>query len=168
MKLLHPLRVRRATDADVDELASWFPDRLSCDRWSGPNFRYPFTPASFREDLLWTERASYAMVDANGTLAGFGQLYERFACVNLARLAVGPEYRGQGIGKELVRLLMIEGRKLFTLDHYSLFVYRDNVRAFRCYRSMGFAIQPYPQGELLADRCYYMTRPVIPGEQYAS
>ncbi len=163
-----PFVLRVVTECDIAELMTWFPDERSCDVWSGPNFRYPFTMESFREDLLWTERATYGLRNDCDELVGFGQLYERFACINLARLAVAPRCRGQGVGKELVRLLMREGRKSFDLDQYSLYVYRDNRPALGCYRALGFEIQPFPESEPLADRCYYLTRPVAKGDKNAS
>jgi hypothetical protein len=44
-------------------------------------------------------------------------------------------------------------------DEYSLFVYRDNIPAYRCYRSMGFVVRDYPAAAPLRDECYFLTRP---------
>ncbi len=71
-----------------------------------------------------------------------------------------PQMRGKGIGKRLTRMLMSVGVKLFSLDEYSLFVFRDNTPALECYRALGFELQDYPSDQAFADVCFYMTRPV--------
>lgn len=37
---------------------------------------------------------------------------------------------------------------------------RSNIPAYRCYRSVGFEVQDYPEGAPLPDLCYYLTRPI--------
>ena len=93
-------------------------------------------------------------------LLAFGQFYDRYGYINLARIGVRPGLRGQGIGKLFMSSLMAVGREQLQLPAYSLYVYRDNDPALRCYRSLGFEVRPYPAGDKLADVCYYMTRPV--------
>ena len=151
---------RPAEARDVDQLMRWFPDRRSVGVWGGPEFRYPFTRHSFGEDMHWGRMDAFTLCDGRDRLAAFGQLYERFERIHLARLVVDPERRSGGIGKELVRRLLRVGRQMFACDEYSLFVFRDNARALACYRSMGFRIAEYPEGMPLAEECYYLTRPV--------
>jgi ribosomal protein S18 acetylase RimI-like enzyme len=104
--------------------------------------------------------ASFRLVDPSGSFTAFGQLYERFGRINLARLVVNPALRAQGVGKRLVEALMAEGSSLFSCDEYSLFVFRENTPAFRCYKSMGFVVGDYPDEMPHADVCYYLTRSV--------
>lgn len=153
-------RLEDADDAVVDTLIEWLPDEHSVNTWGGPKFRYPFTRETFVEDCRWGEIASLALRDAEGHLAGFGQVYERHGRINLARLIAHPERRGQGIGKRLVDLLMRHGAALLPAAEFSLYVYRDNLPAYYCYKSLGFEIDTYPDGDPLADVCHYMTRPV--------
>lgn len=156
----------RTRVSDIDRLMKWFPDGSAINVWGGPEFRYPFTRHSFAEDMHWGRIASFSLRDPHGELAAFGQLYERFDAINLARLVAHPDLRGQGIGKRLVGMLMTVGRTMFPCTNFSLFVYRDNAPAFECYRSMGFMTTDYPEGMNMADVCYYLTRPV--GEQESS
>lgn len=97
--------------------------------------------------------------DRNTTLA-FGQLYERYKRINLARLGVSPAYRGKGIGRALVAGLLREGSRNFNLDEYSLFVMRDNLPARKLYEFMGFSPHDFPHDAPMQDLCYYMTRSV--------
>lgn len=151
--------LERALADDIDTLMNWFTTESDVKRWGGPEFRFPFSPESFHEDCRWPEMHSFSLRSGDGDLAAFGQLYERDGRIHLARLAVKPGCRGQGIGKALVSQLMEAGKALLSHSSFSLFVYRDNEPALRCYRSLGFEVRPYPPGQQLADVCYFMTRP---------
>ncbi len=150
-----------ARDSDLDQLMAWFDDAPSVNIWGGPKFRYPFTAESFREDCYWGRMASYRLDAPEGEFAAFGQLYKRYGRINLARLIAHPDKRGQGVGKRLVSLLLEVGPKLVESDEFSLFVYRDNAPALKCYKAMGFVIRDYPEGGSMSDQCYYLTRPVL-------
>ncbi|MBT8099094.1 MAG: GNAT family N-acetyltransferase [Gammaproteobacteria bacterium] len=145
---------------DVDVLMRWLDNEMDVLTWGGPAFRYPFNRHSFTEDLYWGRLGSYSLRDQRGEMAAFGQLYERLGRVNLARLITDPLRRGSGIGKQLIAHLMQVGRNRFHCDEFSLFVYRDNRPALRCYEALGFEIKPYPRDVEFADICYYLTRPV--------
>lgn len=152
--------LEEADEADVNTLMTWFHDAADVAIWGGPRFRFPFDRDTFREDCHWPDMASYSLRDPEQRFCAFGQFYKRNGRINLARLIVHPRCRGQGIGRRLVTSLMQVGQSRLPLDEFSLFVYRDNVPALECYRSLGFQIADYPADEILADRCYYLTRPV--------
>ncbi len=156
-----PDRLRDVTVADFDELMTWFSDAASVDSWGGPGFRYPFTRATFIADCRWPQVAARVLKDSDVLLA-FGQFYERHQRINLARLVVNPARRSEGLCARLVRSLLAESRQYIDRSEYSLFVYRNNAPALRCYEAAGFEIADYPPGDKLADRCFYLTRPVDP------
>ena len=155
------MKLNVATEADISHLMSWFPTARSVDIWSGPKFRYPFTAETFFEDVRWQQMDSYRLVDLAEDMLAFGQIYERHGRVNLARLVVSPNRRRQGIGKQLVALLMGKGRESFPLQEYSLYVCKDNYPAQACYAGMGFEEHQIPVGDEMADTCIYMIRPVV-------
>ena len=150
-----------ATEADISHLMSWFPTSRSVAIWGGPNFRYPFTAETFFEDVCWQQIDSYRLVDPAGDILAFGQIYERHGRVNLARLVVSPKRRRQGIGKQLVALLMEKGRESLPLQEYSMYVCKDNYPAQACYAGLGFEEQQMPVGDKIAETCIYMTRPIV-------
>ena len=41
---------------------------------------------------------------------------------------------------------------------YSLFVYRHNVPAYECYRSLGFEVGAYPPDAKMPDKCYFLIK----------
>jgi ribosomal protein S18 acetylase RimI-like enzyme len=147
----------RATEADLRALMRWFPDAASTRIWGGPSFRFPFNFETFVADTRWPSMSSWCLRDGAEMLA-FGQYYDRYHRMNLARLAVHPERRGQGIGKLLLASLMEEAVRAMDLAEFSLFVYRDNEAAIRCYTAMGFRKSTCPPDDLLQDVTYYMTR----------
>lgn len=150
----------RAAEGDVEALMQWFPDERSAREWGGPFIRYPFDAASFREDLRWGSVASVVQRSGADGLLAFGQYYERYGRMHLARLAVNPVVRGRGFGRDFVSRLMTVARADMDLAEFALFVYRDNERACRCYASLGFRPADYPDGAPLAGEAIYMTRPV--------
>lgn len=142
---------------DISELMSWFRSRDDVEIWGGPEFRYPFTPESFLDDINWGRMRTFSLTDPAGKFVAFGQLYERKGRIHLARLISHPGRRREGIGKRLIRMLMAEGRRTYKRDEYSLFVFRGNRPAYECYRSLGFVVNDYPGDTPYADVCYFLT-----------
>ena len=154
------MKLNDASESDINRLMSWFPDERSVDIWGGPNFRYPLTPTTFQEDTHWRDMDSYILVGPQRDMIAFGQMYERHGRINLARLIVAPDQRGQGLGTSLVALLMDRGRETFPLKEFSLYVYHDNHAAKACYASAGFEEHESPVSDDMPDNCIYMTRPI--------
>ncbi|NIS90706.1 MAG: GNAT family N-acetyltransferase [Woeseiaceae bacterium] len=151
--------LREAGSSDIEALMQWFPTHDDINVWGGPSFRYPFTCETFFEDVYWEKMASFCLSSPCGDLVAFGQLYDRDNRIHLARLVVAPGMRGQGLGRRLIEMLMEQGKKLYPRDEYSLFVFRDNIPAYECYRALGFRVSEYPKDMPHADVCYYLTRP---------
>ncbi len=147
------------TDEELSEVMAWFPDADAVNIWGGPKFRYPFTATTFRHDCHFDEMDTYSLWDRDGNLAAFGQSYEREGRGHLARLVSNPAMRRNGAGKQLIRMIMASLARRHDYDEYSLFVYRHNEPAYRCYTSLGFIVQEYPEGAPMPDKCYFLTRP---------
>lgn len=150
----------RVDAADIDELMSWFPDARSVDEWSGPKFPFPFDRQSFHAGCCWQEFASYGLRNVSEELAAFGQLGSRYGRSHLARLVSNPAMRRQGVGRRLLESLIDVARREQDYAEVGLFVYRNNIPAYHCYRSVGFEVQDYPEGAPYPDLCYYLTRPI--------
>jgi len=143
---------------ELDELMGWFADAEAVKRWSGPRFRYPYTRASFREDCRIGQITTYCLRNPDGAMSAFGQIYDRYDRGHLARLVTHPGMRRQGIGARLIRLITTAASLHAGHKQSSLFVYRDNEPAYRCYLKMGFVVEDYPDDAPLKDQCYFLTR----------
>jgi ribosomal protein S18 acetylase RimI-like enzyme len=143
----------QATPAHALEIMGWFPSLESCRVWGGPEFRFPFTAESFRADCH-LELPSFALLDAGGTLCGFGQYYLRAGRCHLARLVIAPAHRGRGLGTRLIELLAQAGQAALGVSECSLFVSPANTAAMALYQRLGFARAEYPGDSGLTGSCY--------------
>lgn len=136
----------------LPELMTWFPDARTLRVWGGPDFRFPFTAASFREDAKVDTIDSFSLGD--GELAAFGQCYLRVERCHFGRVAVAPSRRGEGLGSRLFHEMADWGRARFGPRELSLFVNRDNPEAHRLYLRLGFREVPYPDPEFMPEAHY--------------
>lgn len=140
------------------EVMTWFPNAAAVDIWGGPKFRYPFTADSFLEDCRPDLMQSYCLRDDSGHYAAFGQSCERDGRGHLARLIVNPDRRRRGGGSRLIEMIIALLEQRHAYAEYSLFVYRHNEPALKCYSALGFVIRDYPEDAALQGLCYFMTR----------
>jgi len=140
----------------LETLKTWFPDKRSVRQWGGPQFRHPFTHATFLEDMRWREVPGYSLLDDENRLVGFGQYYEREGRCHLARLVIDPARRGKGIGRYFIRGLMQIGMSDLGAEECSLFVMNSNQGAIRCYMSLQFVDTPYPTDDPLYENIAFM------------
>ena len=148
----------RASDADIPELMTWFRDARSTREWGGWAFRYPFDDKTFREDVQLSELDSFVARGESGELIAFGQVRKKFGRGHIARLAVAPEHRGRGLGRELVHSLCEKAIVFFGCSENSLFVARTNAVALRCYAGLGFREAPYPKDDGTEHKTVFMIR----------
>jgi ribosomal protein S18 acetylase RimI-like enzyme len=151
-----PVSLQRFDDRWLPELMSWFPDAQSCRSWAGPQFRFPFSEARFREDLRVDHLTSLGLTSADGSLGAFGQYYLRLGRCHLARLVVAPALRGRGVGGILVHALCDRGREELGTQSFSLFVLAANASARQLYGRLGFAEAPYPEPASMLEGSLYM------------
>jgi ribosomal protein S18 acetylase RimI-like enzyme len=130
---------------EIETLKSWFPDKESGYIWCGPGLRFPFTHETFVEDIHWQKMPSYSLRSEEGVFIGFGQFYEKANRCNLARLVVSPECRSKGLGQSFIGQLMRIGMSELNVKECSLFVLNNNEKALKCYKSLGFIEQDYPE-----------------------
>ena len=143
------MEFRRFDLQQLPELMAWFPDARALRTWGGPDFRFPFTTASFREDAKVDSIDSLSLVAGDGALAAFGQCYLRIERCHFGRVAVAPDRRGGGLGSRLFREMADWGQARFGPRELSLFVNRDNPEAHRLYQRLGFREIPYPDPDFL-------------------
>jgi GNAT superfamily N-acetyltransferase len=130
--------LRRATVADAPVVASWPQFLEESEPWVTAKLR----PVPPDQVVGWWEPdyvEPWVMVSGDGRLLAYGELWidPQEDEVELARLVVAPEVRGQGLGKRLVRALC-DKAVATGLHQLIIRVRAGNDIALHCYRSSGF------------------------------
>lgn len=149
------LHLRPATVADLARLSHWFTCAEAVQQWGGPLPRFPLDLDQLIEDIDFLAQPAFALC-ADSRLLAFGQIRPRADYHHLARLVVAPDERGQGHGGRLVQALI---DRYPRANGFSLYVYRDNLAACRCYQRLGFAEATDPEPGPPGGNCLFMTRP---------
>ncbi len=132
---------RRLVPADSDELASFFAALVG----NGDKVFFhphPLTRAEAVQRALYRGEDLYYIQRFHGRLSGYGMLRgwdEGFAVPSLG-LAVHPGLRGRGLAEDFLCFLRDTARRRGA-ERLRLTVHRENEKAIRLYRKMGFRLQ---------------------------
>lgn len=149
------MQLIKANNDHIQQIMTWFDNEENLLKWSGPNFRYPYTFETFEQDLQQDKLQSYALVSLDDELMAFGQFYLRLGRCHLGRLVVSPDFRGQGVAGLLMSSLCEIGHRELDTTESSLFVLADNNSAISAYEKFGFKQQDYPE-PMPIKNCLYM------------
>lgn len=149
--------LRLAANEDLSALISWIEDKAACRLWAGPLVRFPLALEGLKQDIKFSDRNTFAMIDDGGELFGLGQLLEKEENrIHMARIIVSPVQRGRGYGDLLCRLLISEGLKRFGKVYFTLNVYSNNTTAIKLYQKLGFQPKSPPLESIPAEDIVHM------------
>ena len=139
----------------------WFSNHQEIYSWGGPNMTFPMSDENYLKHLTANHLKSFCLLNNEQQLVAFGQYYRRLEHHHLGRLAVNPQYRGQGLAKILMTQILEQAFEEQPAKGASLFVFRDNVVAYSCYQSLGFMETDYPEEPFPGNmqNCAYMVLP---------
>ncbi|MEW8152901.1 MAG: GNAT family N-acetyltransferase [Candidatus Thiodiazotropha endolucinida] len=102
-----------------------------------PSGSWPFDKAQL--ERLSRERSDFTVVLDNGRVIGFANLYTSIAGDRyfIGNLVISDAYRGQGIGRRLVRHMCDRIFERYASTVY-ISVFTDNTPALLLYASLGF------------------------------
>lgn len=132
------LHLRGFSPQHTASIITWPQSITEARWWAGPQTSWPIPMEAVQR---WHDDPEvHPYILSNGaTLLGYGELWVDAVEqeVELARLIIAPEHRGQGVGVSLVRLLL---EKVNRTDYPRAFlrVVPDNHVAITCYRRAGF------------------------------
>jgi ribosomal protein S18 acetylase RimI-like enzyme len=156
------MRLVPSSDSHITELLTWFNNAQDLYHWGA--MKQLKSNEDLRQDLRASHLRSFSLLKHERDLVAFGQSYLRLNRLHLGRLAVKPEYRTKGIAKILITNIIEEAFEQENAKGVSLFVFRDNLSAYRCYQSLGFEERDYPGGIPGAmQNCAYMI--LVPRER---
>lgn len=156
------MTITPANEQQCLQVKNWFADHHAIYTWGGPNMTYPMSNKTFLKLLSDKHFNSFCLLNDKQQLLAFGQYYRRLEHHHLGRLAVNPIFRGKGLAKILINALL---EQAYLHDSSakgaSLFVFRDNEIAYRCYQSLGFVETDYPEPHFPGnmENCAYMRKP---------
>ena len=133
---LESLHLKLFAREHADTIASWPLDAEEAKAWAGHKTTYPVSSGQMLE---WHRDARSFVGIMHEELIAYGELWvsEDLGDVELARLIVKPELRGQGVGRAFVQALVDECMRR-DFDEIFLRVVPGNQAAIRCDARAGF------------------------------
>lgn len=131
-------------DRDFDKIKDWITDERTHTMWCGKNFTFPLEKANFAEGYCsFVQRfgdVPMLAVSDDGEAQGFFSYCvepETKECL-LKIVVVKPECRGKGVAREMLRQAVDYAFANTDASAVHLKVFLENVRAKKCYESVGF------------------------------
>ena len=134
----------------------WFEDAFQFASWAGPGLTRPDNKRQLQKLISCSPYQSLAIKN-KGHLLAFGQLQLIGSRAHLARLAVNPLHRRQGLSLLLVNKIIALAADETILKSVSLFVFRYNKAALGAYQQLGFVETAFPPSIKPIKDCIYMT-----------
>lgn len=103
------------------------------------SFADPWSEISFEDEITTNDLAYYIVSLVDGKVTGYAGMWVVLDEAQLTNVALHPDYRGHGTGKEILAY-MIELAKQLGAAKMTLEVRKTNQIAQRIYRNLGFAV----------------------------
>ncbi len=101
-------------------------------------FKTPWTKYAFIHEIQF-ERAVFKVLKIDNRIVGYGGFWHVLDEAHISNIAIHPDYRGQGLGKMLLRHLLREAIAR-DVTRATLEVRKSNLVAQKMYVSFGFRI----------------------------
>jgi RimJ/RimL family protein N-acetyltransferase len=138
------IRLEPFTKSDFSRLMNWIGSKRELVQFAGPIFSYPLTEDQLN-DYISTEglMSKKIVYIESGEVIGHCELNFLNEFPRLSRILIGDEkYRGKGLGKQLIELMISEIQKTKPSEKVELRVFEWNKNAIKLYEKKGFVIQP--------------------------
>lgn len=122
-------------------LINWIKDEETMLNFAGIGFQYPLTDQQLSNYISkYPQRLLFLGLDEELNPVAYGEIIpQENNSARLGHLIIGEsQNRGQGLGKELIQLLIDESKKQFQITTMDLFLLEGNLAAENCYLSYGF------------------------------
>ena len=128
---------------DFNQLIAWATDAEVLMQFAGPDFTFPLTTAQLEQTRTDKNRLNYCVVHTpSGNVIGHAEIYfPGKSTAHFCRILIGdPDYRGKGLGLQLINQLLIISFAQPGIEEASLNVYDWNTAAIKCYEKAGFVL----------------------------
>lgn len=138
-------------------LSDWFASQADVVQWGGPLLAFPLNDEQLQAmlaegDTVPPTRLCW-MAEHGSLLVGHAQLSFDWCNGNalLARVAVAPRARGQGLAGPMLRLVLEQAFSWPEIERIELNVYAWNTPAIRSYERLGFRAEGVRRASALVD-----------------
>ncbi len=142
---MNGLRIRDARPSDIPQLLQFEQELVKAERPFDPTIRPD--PVSYYDlrEYVNSDMVKVVVAEVDGKIVSSGYAYEKEArpyldhatYAHLGFMYTVPEYRGKGINKKLIDVLLDWARSN-ELTEVRLTVYDDNTSAIKAYEKVGF------------------------------
>ena len=133
-------------EEDFEKLISWIENEKILVQFAGAVvFTYPLTKEQLETYIADDKRFAFKVVEVEtNETVGHAEIYLVKPNVSrLCRVLIGrEEYRGKGIGRQIMAQLMDYSFNRLSVEVVELNVYDWNTAAIKCYEKVGFTINP--------------------------
>ena len=138
------IRLEKFDQSDFQILISWIDCAETLMQFAGPALVYPLTAEQLNASLSDSNRLAFAVVETNTeNTIGHAEIYLGKETTYLARILIGePQFRGRGIGREIVSQLLDYAFRKLNRTNVELNVFDWNSAAINCYENAGFIVNP--------------------------
>ncbi len=143
------IRLENFTNPYYPTLISWIHNEEELMQFGGPAFTFPLTSEQLENSLADKNRFAYCVIDIMANLPiGHAEIYLANTSAFLGRILIGKkEQRNNGIGVQVMKLLLDVAFIRFEKTKVELNVFDWNIGAIRCYEKAGFTINPNKKSE---------------------
>ncbi len=132
-------------EEDFEKLISWVDSKELLLQFAGYVFEYPLTEEQLVAYISDEKRHAFKVVNpqTNETI-GHAEIYLLEPKVALlCRILIGKEeYRGKGLGQQIMHQLIASAFEMPDVEMAELNVFDWNTPAIKCYEKTGFRINP--------------------------
>ena len=143
------LRLRPYKPCDANSIVNWCNDEQSFRMWSSDRYdSYPISPADMNNKYYdWNgdcvEADNFYPMTCYDELGIAGHFIMRYTngdkqSIRLGWVIVHPDVRGQGYGKQMVKLALDYAFNFLQANRVTVGVFDKNTSAYYCYVSAGF------------------------------
>jgi RimJ/RimL family protein N-acetyltransferase len=129
------MNLRKINKQDIAIIKSWpaYPEEFK-------DLDYALRDSGWIDEYLGKESTRIYIAEESGVAVGFTILSKDSATSRQAefRIALNPDYLGQGFGNKLTRMALEKGFQELGLQRIYLVVRKSNPRARRLYENCGF------------------------------
>ena len=146
------IKLARFSENDFDNLISWITSKEELIQFAGPIFEFPLSQEQLQKYISDSNVIAYKVMYANEHIGHAEINLTERSLPKLCRILIGNKnYRGKGLGLQLVELLLQICKEEFNANLVELNVYDWNEKAIKCYERAGFQFNREKQREIIVE-----------------